>query len=62
MLGFGNLAFIMALIIKKEQVFVGEGLRDMTIEDLQEFSNIFASEFNNSSKWSRIHEGIPGGK
>ena len=35
-------------LIDEEEILVGEGLRDMTIEDLQEFSNIFASEFNNS--------------
>ena len=32
----------------------GEGLRNMTIEDLQGFSNIFASEFNSSDIHDRV--------
>jgi hypothetical protein len=41
-------------LIDEEEILVGEGLRDMTIEDLQEFSNIFASEFNNSDIHDRM--------
>ena len=41
-------------LIDEEKILVGEGLRDMTIEDLQEFSNIFASEFNNSDIHDRM--------
>ncbi|CAB4043631.1 Hypothetical predicted protein [Paramuricea clavata] len=42
------------MALEKGQVFIEEGLRDMTIEDLQEFSNIFASEFNNSDIHDRV--------
>jgi hypothetical protein len=44
----------MAFIIGKEKILFGEGSRDMTIDDLQEFSNIFASEFNNSDIHDRV--------
>ena len=44
----------MASIEKERIILVGEGLRDMTIEDLQEFSNIFASEYNNSDIHDRV--------
>ena len=37
-----------------KEILDGEGLRDMTIEDLQEFSNIFASEFNSSDIHDRV--------
>ena len=42
------------MALEKDQILVEEGLRDMTIEDLQEFSNIFASEFNNSDIHDRV--------
>ena len=41
-------------LIEKDLILVEEGLRDMTIEDLQEFSNIFSSEFNNSDIHDRV--------
>ncbi len=37
-----------------KEILDGEGLRDMTIEDLQEFSNVFASEFNSSDIHDRV--------
>ena len=39
---------------EKKQILDVEGLRDMTIDDLQEFSNIFASEFNSSDIHDRV--------
>jgi hypothetical protein len=42
------------MALEKDQILVEEGLRDMIIEDLQEFSNIFASEFNNSDIHDRV--------